>query len=572
MEDIMSLGKLKQISSLAVAVALSFSLMTGCSGKQETATQTSEQQAAETASATTAAPVDPLGKYDQVVEVAVVNSTNSTVQYPEGQSLEENVWTKEYLDALNIKVKYLWVADDQQYFQKMAVTIASDDLPDIFPVNAQQLSDLVESDSLADLTGIYDQYASPLTKEIIGQDETVFNLGKRNGKIYAIPNTAGSSAYDQVPLLFVREDWRKKLNLPEPKTMADFEKLADAFVNQDPDGNGKNDTFALSLTKSLVRTDGGTGTQGFGGLAGFANAYHAYPNTWIKDSTGKTVYGSIQPEVKIALQKLQDMYKSGQLDKEFAVKDFAKAAEAAAAGKVGMEFGMMWNPFYPLQSTIENNPEADWRAYPVPTSDDQALKVQTQSSAMYYWVVKKDFEHPEAAIKMLNLFAEKLWGETADNNLGSGDGASFVPFKYSLLQVFPAMKNLDSHKNVVAALKSNDSSKLSVEDKVYFDNITTYLKTGDVKIGWGANKIFGDVSSFSVISQYLANDSILFDIYHNSPTPTMVEKMSTLDKMETEAFTKIIMGSSIDEFDTFVQNWKKLGGDQITQEMNEQAK
>lgn len=567
----MSLGKLKQISSLAVAVALSFSLMTGCSGKEETTAQASEQQATESVSATTAAPVDPLGKYDQVVEVAVVNSTNSTVQYPEGQSLEENVWTKEYLDALNIKVKYLWVADDQQYFQKMAITIASDDLPDIFPVNAQQLSDLVESDSLADLTSIYDQYASPLTKGIVAQDETVFNLGKRNGKIYAIPNTAGSSAYDQVPLLFVREDWRKKLNLPEPTTMADFEKLADAFINLDPDGNGKNDTFALALTKSLMRSDGGTGAQGFASLSGFVNAYHAYPTTWIKDSSGKIVYGSIQPEVRIALQKLQDMYKSGQLDKEFAVKDMAKAAEAAASGKVGMEFGMMWNPMYPLQSTVENDPNADWRAYPVPTSDDQSLKVATQSSAMYYWVVKKDCAHPEAAIKMLNLFTEKMWGETADNNLGNGDGAGYSPFKFTLLQVWPSQKNIDAQKHVTEALKAKDPSKLNVEEKGYYENINKFLTDGDIKAGWGPNKIFGEVSSFSVISQYLANDSILFDQYHNSPTATMVEKMSTLDKMETEAFTKIIMGASIDEFDTFVANWKKLGGDQITEEMNEQA-
>ena len=288
---------------------------------------------------------------------------------------------------------------------------------------------MVDSGSLADLTSIYDQNASPLTKEVIAQDEAVFNLGKRDGKLYAIPNTAGASAYDQLPVLFIREDWRTKLNLPEPKTMADFAKIADAFVNQDPDGNGKKDTFAMSLTKSLMRSDGGTGVQGFAGLAGYVNAYHAYPSTWIKDNSGQIVYGSIQPEVKVALQKLQDMYKSGQLDQEFAVKDMAKAAEAAAAGKVGMEFGLMWNPFYPLQSTVENNPKADWRPYAIPTSDDQPLKVATQSSAMYYWVVSKDCKNPEAAIKMLNLFTEKMWGKTADNNRATVTGSSICAFQ-----------------------------------------------------------------------------------------------------------------------------------------------
>lgn len=39
--------------------------------------------------------------------------------------------------------------------------------------------------------------------------------------------------------------------------------------------------------------------------------------------------------------------------------------------------------------------------------------------------------------------------------------------------------------------------------------------------------------------------------------------------MEEEVFTKIIMGDSIDLFDKFVEDWKKLGGDQITKEINE---
>ncbi|MGG3280993.1 hypothetical protein [Paenibacillus solani] len=40
--------------------------------------------------------------------------------------------------------------------------------------------------------------------------------------------------------------------------------------------------------------------------------------------------------------------------------------------------------------------------------------------------------------------------------------------------------------------------------------------------------------------------------------------------MLKETFTKIIRGAaSVDEFDQFVLNWKNLGGDQITQEVNE---
>ena len=45
---------------------------------------------------------------------------------------------------------------------------------------------------------------------------------------------------------------------------------------------------------------------------------------------------------------------------------------------------------------------------------------------------------------------------------------------------------------------------------------------------------------------------------------------STLKTLEIEKFTKIILGhDTVDSFDKFVEDWKKLGGDKITTEVNE---
>jgi len=53
----------------------------------------------------------------------------------------------------------------------------------------------------------------------------------------------------------------------------------------------------------------------------------------------------------------------------------------------------------------------------------------------------------------------------------------------------------------------------------------------------------------------------------------MSDKNATLTKMEYETFTKIIMGAApIEEFDKFVENWYKLGGEQMTNEVNEWGK
>ncbi|OZB92118.1 hypothetical protein CJP46_24550 [Paenibacillus sp. XY044] len=53
--------------------------------------------------------------------------------------------------------------------------------------------------------------------------------------------------------------------------------------------------------------------------------------------------------------------------------------------------------------------------------------------------------------------------------------------------------------------------------------------------------------------------------YGGAPTNTIGEKRAALDKVETEIFTKVIYGAiPIDPFDKFVEDWDKLGGEQIT--------
>jgi putative aldouronate transport system substrate-binding protein len=54
-----------------------------------------------------------------------------------------------------------------------------------------------------------------------------------------------------------------------------------------------------------------------------------------------------------------------------------------------------------------------------------------------------------------------------------------------------------------------------------------------------------------------------------APTKTMVQANSTLSKLQEETYIKMIMEDKADEFDKFVNSWNKLGGEQITKEVNE---
>jgi putative aldouronate transport system substrate-binding protein len=69
--------------------------------------------------------------------------------------------------------------------------------------------------------------------------------------------------------------------------------------------------------------------------------------------------------------------------------------------------------------------------------------------------------------------------------------------------------------------------------------------------------------------QAIGRDAGLPDEFYGVPTPAMAEKSPALDKMRDEVFTRIILGEPVDAtFDQFVKDWKNLGGDDITKEVN----
>ncbi|MEI0740241.1 hypothetical protein VQ056_32565 [Paenibacillus sp. JTLBN-2024] len=61
----------------------------------------------------------------------------------------------------------------------------------------------------------------------------------------------------------------------------------------------------------------------------------------------------------------------------------------------------------------------------------------------------------------------------------------------------------------------------------------------------------------------------MYESFVGAPTDTMIEKQSILDSLAMDTFTNIILGRPIEEFDHFVEEWHRLGGDQMTAEVNE---
>ncbi|BBI32882.1 extracellular solute-binding protein [Cohnella abietis] len=515
----------------------------GPSGSQESASNPVETN------------IDPMGKIDPPIEVTAVRMLDSTTKFAEGESIDKNDWNQLYLDEFGIKLKYLWVADPSQYNQKFNVTMASGKLPDIMPVDATQFNQLVEADELADLTEALEKYGTPITKELLHKDGGVgLNSATFGGKLLGIPVNPG--AVDNAPLLWIRTDWLKKLNLPEPKTMEDVFKIAEAFATQDPDGNNKKDTTGLGIDKLLY--------DGVFGLAGFFNGYHAYPRIWIENESGEYVYGSVQPEMKDALAKLQKMYKDGWIDREFGVKDIEKLIQMGNSGKLGMFYGVMYSNTYFAEGK-KLDTEMDWVPFKLPSINDKQAKPQLVFPVGKYYAAKKGMKHPEALIKMLNAFSYD-WDKTKYPLTKINQDGDIAKWIYALVAGSNPTQNLDMYERVSKAIEQKDDSLIDPKapgQKIILDSLHKWEK-GDMD-GWTYARIY---DAQGLLYEYNKSDGLLMTKYIAGPTATMVEKGATLDKMELETFTKIIMGeASIDAFDEYVANWKKLGGNTITEEV-----
>ncbi|WP_158560364.1 extracellular solute-binding protein [Paenibacillus contaminans] len=551
------------------ALVCSLLIVSACSsnnGKSGTPSASqSEQPGTAVASETPSTKaVDPMGKYDPPI-VVTTGRSESGMKFDTGRSIDNNQIYDRYLADLGIQVKNTWVVNSADgYTNKANIAIASGDIPDILAVSPLQLKKLVEADMIEDLTELYDKYATKELKSLFMEDGGVaLKASSFKGKLYALPMTV--SAIDASDVLWIRSDWMKKLGLSEPKSMDDVYNIAKAFVEQDPDGNQKADTFGIGLSKEL-------NIAGSPSIGGFFNAFHAYPGIWVKDASGKLAYGSIQPEMKNAILKLAEMYKAGMIDKEFGVKDTSKVYESINAGKIGLFYGDLAATLYANNGTKKNDLNADWNAYPIVSADGTPAKVSMNMPITVVYVVKKGIKNPEVLVKLMNYYNEKNW-VNPDPTISQNPDTGVLWYPYNIVQASPVMKNITSHRNVKAALIANDPAKLNSEEKMYYDKIDTWRKDPSNVEGWMFYKVFGmDHAGLEAVDSYIANKQFQQTTFLGGSTPAMSEKMATLDKMEKVMLTKIILGSAgIEEFDKFVSDWKNLGGDQITKEVNEWA-
>ena len=196
-----------------------------------------------------------------------------------------------------------------------------------------------------------------------------------------------------------------------------------------------------------------------------------------------------------------------------------------------------------------------------------------------YVVASKDCKNPEAAFKIINYLIanEQTWVEEGVTSTEMGtadfyplynayDNADEIETSYEVLTQYLAGEvGIDDVDFSTHKLLKNDMEAITELKKEPYDDFSLEYWNLDSDLAQGN---LPRLVAIMVGDAPLVNEEYvpIYNVY-NGQTETMEAKWANLKKMEEETFAKIIMGKAdISEFDTFVENWKSQGGDQILKE------
>lgn len=508
--------------------------------------------------------MDPYAPYEKTVTLTKGTTVLATGGLPSGDDYANNVFTRYLEKTQNIKVDVLWSVDSSTYASKVALSIANDTIPDMMIVNRSTFKQMVDNDLLADLTEVYDSCISDfLRAQFDSYGEELFAEVTVDGKLMGIPSPALNNCHN---VLWIRKDWLEAAGLEAPTTLEEVEATAKKFIELKLGGDN---TVGITTTSNLYE-----GYNSSWGLDTIFSYFGAYPGNWLQDDSGVT-YGSLEPEMKDALERIRQWYAQGVLDREFAVRDEASRQALIGSGRCGMYFGVWW-PSNGVADVAELDTNADWIAVQAPLDGNGKLKTAEHDPIQEILVVSKYCAHPEAVIKALNAGYDVLRCNTEYGNPYGDQAVESYRYFYETSPqgwgVMPVAIEINwsdcvgrMATEMKAAVEAEDPSLLTIQG---FESSYDYILYNSKYPK--ENRVYYHEYLARVVGGGAASEDSLEVIptcYYGT-TKTMSTLWSSLQRMENDMMLKIVMGEEpVDSFDEFVKKWRSSGGDHIIGEV-----
>ncbi|MEK3888664.1 extracellular solute-binding protein [Bacillus sp. FSL K6-3431] len=251
---------------------------------------------------------------------------------------KDNPITKEFEKRTNTELDILWTSPNT-FDEKISVTLASGNIPDLMKlpdVTHPNFQELVKKGVFWDLTPYIQDYPN-----LMEYPEQTWKATSVDGKNYVIPSVRPLEGASSLPA--VRKDWLDNLEMDVPESMDDLFEVLKSFTNDDPDGNGKDDTIGYSAR-------------------GFAWVYDTFTNSngkW-KLADGELIDATLEPGTKNALIWLQKVYDEGLMPKDFAVMQQSQSEDLAKGGIAGVSSDTVEGIYRSTMEAEKIDPKADF--------------------------------------------------------------------------------------------------------------------------------------------------------------------------------------------------------------------
>ncbi len=546
--------KRKQSTMVLSAAMAAMMLVSGCgsnggSAKQEAATKNAD------------------GKYEPTLTISIAKQLDeNTGRYEDGDDINNNQMTRLAEEKLGIKMETTLLGGDAaNYDTKLRLALTgSEELPDVFPVyGTQMIADMIESGKVKAIDDDIEKYMPDRLKEIYDKYPETFYPVTKDGKTYGI---ACTPALTEGQVMIIRQDWLDNLGLEAPTNMDEFEAVIKAFTEDDPDGNGKADTYGFTYSGNDIYNTGWVADP----VTLFsANSGKYIPGSWQEDEAGNLVYGSINEGNKETLIRMAEWQKNGWIFQEAAATGAWDAMSQFTEGKAGIFIGRPW-AIESVKDVTSTDPDAVIKAYPNIKQDNGDPTYQAAQINDGWLMFNKDFDNMEAFFTYYDWMYDYVFG-TGDFEYGYVEGCD-----YDIVDGEPVYDTTKFDPPVTDPFQPGKSTVL--KNNPIPDAMETYAKMSEE----GAEPTCGDefrvkanftISPSMSEGYVIANeyrDTLLPSLFNAEPTDTMKKKWEQLQTMEKQVYTNIIYGKEDPSaFDQFVEDWKAQGGDDITKEVNE---
>lgn len=511
---------------------------------------------------TTRLPDLPRAPSTEPITISITRRVDAQTQFAEGDSLENNPWTRmiRKLFGVEFTVAWTWATTDEVN-SKYNLALASGDIPDYLEtIPANIFVQMVEADALEDITDAWESYASDRWKQAFADyGELPWTWTKFDGRIMGLPRVEDLAHNDTI--LWYRADWLEEHGLEVPTTLDELHDVALALVQANAGLGAAGTTLGLLANKQYDHT-------WYGSLDPIWGAFGVIPDHW-SEVDGQLVFDGIREEMKEPLSLLNQWYQDGIFRRDFFTIETSDSIQDIAASQCGLHFTPSWGANL---DTVRNDPNTRWAFTNIPTRADGTKGKHTENNFKSDpFAFRKGAPHIDKIFEITNWMIEltedydrRFHGWEGHNYAWDGDtvawtGTGWAPWAIGPIGTRGGGMADPRHIGNEIQYRREVFGAVPPEER---DAMQTLLLEDPTGV------------------QQVSDESRLFILEHAAdakmtalqrlPTPTMVERSVDLDKLLDETILGIIIGEKpLSAFDEMIAQWQQLGGERITEEVNE---